>query len=126
MDAVDADADAHADRSDAISEPVESETTEQQPGPSGPSILETLKAPRLSNFTRKRKVICNPPTGQRKARGSGASEPKSVNPRERVNEFPSAASERIFSLERNSFGERQNSSLQDYIEASLMLQYNNR
>ena len=38
----------------------------------------------------------------------------------------SAASERIFSLLRNSFGERQNSSLQDYIEASLMLQYNNR
>ena len=30
MDAADADADAHADRSDAISEPVESETTEQQ------------------------------------------------------------------------------------------------
>ena len=37
----------------------------------------------------------------------------------------SAASERVFSLLRNSFGERQNSSLQDYIEASLMLQYNN-
>ena len=53
----------------------------------GPSILETLKAPRFSNFTRKRKVICNPPTGQRKARGSGASEPKTVSPRERVNEF---------------------------------------
>ena len=38
----------------------------------------------------------------------------------------SAASERIFSLLRNSFGERQHASLQDYIEASLMLQYNNR
>ena len=38
----------------------------------------------------------------------------------------SAASERVFSLLRNSFGERQNSSLQDYIEASIMLQYNNR
>ena len=38
----------------------------------------------------------------------------------------SAASERVFSLLRNSFGERQNSSLQDYIETSLMLQYNNR
>ena len=32
----------------------------------------------------------------------------------------SAASERIFSLLRNSFEERQ----KDYIEASLMLQYN--
>ena len=62
-----------ADCPDAISEdPVESETTEQ-PGPSGLSILEALKAPRLSELTR----------------------------------------------------ERQNSSLQDYIEASLMLQYNN-
>ena len=38
----------------------------------------------------------------------------------------SAASERVFSLLRNSFGERQNASLQDYIETSLMFQYNNR
>ena len=38
----------------------------------------------------------------------------------------SAASERVFSLLRNSFGERQNSSLQDYIKASIMMQYNNR
>ncbi len=36
----------------------------------------------------------------------------------------SAASERVFSLLNNSFGDRQQSSLQDYIEASLMLQYN--
>lgn len=36
------------------------------------------------------------------------------------------SSERVFSLLRNSFGERQQSSLQDYIETSLMLQYNNR
>ena len=39
---------------------------------------------------------------------------------------PSAASERVFSLLRNSFGERQNTALQDYIETSLMLQYNNQ
>ena len=84
------DADRDANWSDTISEePAESETTEQQPGPSGPSILEALKAPRLSEFTRKRKLICNPPpTGQRRARGSGASEPKTVSPRERVHEFP--------------------------------------
>ena len=36
----------------------------------------------------------------------------------------SAASERVFSLLKNSFGEYEQSSLQDYIEASLMLQYN--
>ena len=38
----------------------------------------------------------------------------------------STASEQIFSLLRNSFGERQHSTLQDYIEAFLMLQYNCR
>ena len=38
----------------------------------------------------------------------------------------SATAERVFSLRKNSFGERQDSSLQNYIEASLMLQYNHR
>ena len=38
----------------------------------------------------------------------------------------SAASERVFSLLNNSFGSRQNSSLQDYVEAAILLQYNNR
>ena len=37
----------------------------------------------------------------------------------------SAAAERVFSLLQNSFGEQQDNSLQDYIECSLMLQYNN-
>ena len=36
----------------------------------------------------------------------------------------SAAAERVFSLLTNSFGNQQDSSLQDYIESSLMLQYN--
>ena len=38
----------------------------------------------------------------------------------------SAAAERVFSLLKASFGEQQLHSLEDYIEASLMLQYNNR
>ena len=38
----------------------------------------------------------------------------------------SAASERVFSLLKSSFSEQQENSLQDYIETSLMLQYNNR
>ena len=38
----------------------------------------------------------------------------------------SAAAERVFSILSNSFGERQESSLQDYIECSIMLQYNGR
>ena len=38
----------------------------------------------------------------------------------------SAASERVFSLLKASFSEQQECALQDYIEASVMLQYNNR
>ena len=36
----------------------------------------------------------------------------------------SAASERVFSILKRSFGEQQEAALQDYTEASLMLQYN--
>ena len=39
---------------------------------------------------------------------------------------PAAASERVFSLPNNCFSKRQDSSLSDYVEASLMLQYNER
>ena len=38
----------------------------------------------------------------------------------------SAAAERVFSLLQNSFKDQQYSSLEDYIEASIMMQYNNR
>ena len=38
----------------------------------------------------------------------------------------SAASERVFSLLKASFKDQQDSSLQDYVETSLMLQYNRR
>ena len=38
----------------------------------------------------------------------------------------SAAAERVFSLLKASFGEQQDSSLQDYVQTSLMLQYNKR
>ena len=38
----------------------------------------------------------------------------------------SAASECIFSMLKASFDEQQDSSLQDYLEASLMLQFNGR
>ena len=38
----------------------------------------------------------------------------------------SAASQRVFSLLKNSFGDQQDNALQDDIKASLMLQYNKR
>ena len=38
----------------------------------------------------------------------------------------SAASERVFSLLKNCFGAQQDNVLKDYVEASLMLQFNKR
>ena len=38
----------------------------------------------------------------------------------------SAAAERVFSILHCSFGDRQQHALEDYIEASVQLQYNNR
>ena len=38
----------------------------------------------------------------------------------------SAAAERVFSILQNLFNEKQTLSLQDYIESSVMLQYNTR
>ena len=37
----------------------------------------------------------------------------------------SASAERVFSLLTNAFGSQQESALQDYLEASVMLRYNN-
>ena len=37
---------------------------------------------------------------------------------------PSAAAKRMFSILANSFGDKQENSLEDYVEASVMLQYN--
>ena len=55
---------------------------------SGPSLLDKLRAPRLSTLTRIRKIHCNtPPLGKKKSRGRSASDPKSVTPAQRVKEF---------------------------------------
>ena len=51
-------------------------------------FLEVLKAPQASDLTRKRKADCNPPVGKKRSRGQASSEPKSVSPKDRVNEFP--------------------------------------
>ena len=67
----------------SVSEP------EEHPGLSPLSILDVLKAPTRTELTRKRKINCNPqPKGKRRARGEGSSEPKTVSPRLRVNQFP--------------------------------------
>ena len=64
-------------------------TYEENPGPSPLSILDVLRAPIHTELTRKRKIDSNPPPkGKRRARGEGSSEPKTVSPRQRLNEFP--------------------------------------
>ena len=49
------------------------------------SLFDALRAPPLSHLTRKRSVHCNPPPkDKRRARGEGASEPKSITATQRV------------------------------------------
>ena len=53
------------------------------------SVFHALKAPTLSDLTRKGSVHCNPPPkGKRRAHGEGSSEPKSTTASKRVKEFP--------------------------------------
>ena len=89
------------------------------------SLLSRLKSPRLNDFARKRKVTTNPPTSKRPCRGSTAAEPKSITTYQRAKEFPDeplcVSYRKLF---YNSFHEQQDNSLQDYIESSIMYQYN--
>ena len=65
---------------------------DEHPGPSSAhslSTLDVLRPPTRSELTRKRKVDSNPPPkGKRRARGEGSTEPKTVSPRQRIDEFP--------------------------------------
>ena len=52
-------------------------------------LLHRLKAPKPSDFARKRKVASNPPRkGKMRCRGRGMNNPKSVSPSQRVKEHP--------------------------------------
>lgn len=55
-----------------------------------PSIFDKLKAPRLSDLSRKRRVKINrvPPTGKWRSKPRGTNDPKSVSPIQRVREHP--------------------------------------
>ena len=57
-------------------------------GNSSVSLLSVLKAPNMSELSRKRKVTKNPPTGKRRARSSCPSNPKGIKPQQRVKEYP--------------------------------------
>ena len=52
------------------------------------SLLSVLKAPGMSELSRKRKVKRNPPIGKKKAHSSCQSNPKGIKPQQRVKEYP--------------------------------------
>ena len=54
-----------------------------------PSLLERLKAPTAAAIARKRQTKTNPPpVGKRQCRGNAASDPKTIEPSKRVQDFP--------------------------------------
>ena len=57
-------------------------------GNSAVSLLSVLKAPGMSELSRKRKVVKNPPIGKKKAHSSCQSNPKGIKPQQRVKEYP--------------------------------------
>ena len=71
-------------------------TTDSKAGPSGAdtsssevSLLDRLKSPVPTEIARKRKLKTNPPpVGKCQSKETVASDPKSVEPRKRVREFP--------------------------------------
>ena len=73
---------------------IEQGGTDSEQGPSSsssiPSLLSVLRAPRLSDLTRKRKTQTNPGKPRKKTRptSSAASEPKGVKPQDRLKKFP--------------------------------------
>lgn len=90
----------------------------------------SLRSPTSAVIARKRKLPAN--EGKYKQRGSSKTTHKDTLPhwsslvKKLLLIQPSSASaERVFSLLTNAFGSQQESPLQDYLEASVMLRYNN-
>ena len=52
------------------------------------SVLDRLRSPQCSEISRKRSVKTNPPAGKRQCKGRCASDPKGVELRKRVQDFP--------------------------------------
>ena len=65
----------------------ESSTSSRSTAPA--DHLSVLRCPKASDIARKRAIDRNPPKGKKRSRGVGASDPKYVDPRKRVSEFPS-------------------------------------
>jgi len=56
-------------------------------GNSSVSLLSVLKAPDMSELSRKQKIMKNPPIGKRRANCNSQSNPKGIKPQQKVNEY---------------------------------------
>ena len=52
------------------------------------SLLDRLKSPKLSELSRKRKVLTNPPVGKKRSSGRRCFNDPKVQPSQRIKEFP--------------------------------------
>ena len=83
------------------------------------SLLDRLKSATPADIARSRKVRTNnPPRGKRPCRGALESDPKRVTPSQRVKEF---ATQSFVVSRGNLFC---SACQEDYVESSLMLQFN--
>ena len=72
------------------------------------------------------KTVDHMDTSNSSARLSGSSCIPQSDTRSSVPELADAAAERVFSLLQSSFGKQQEQSLEDYVQLSVMMQYNFR
>ena len=86
------------------------------------ALLSRLKPPQPSDLARKRKTACSAPKGMKKSKGSTSAEPKSINPQQRLRQFPSepliVSNRRLFC---NTYREQLSmkmSSLKNHIQSS--------
>ena len=76
-----------------------------------------LRSPRPSDFARKRKIAANPPCGKRRSRGKMDTDLKTIRPEKRVRNYPNEP----LTVSNSTFGDKQDNSLKDYIETSIMI-----
>ena len=86
-----------------------------------PSLLSVLRAPKLSDLTRKRKIQSNPGKRRKVSCSSSSSEPKGVTPQDRVKKFPneqlSVSAGRLFCKACREELSLKSSSLMNYLKS---------
>ena len=109
------------------------ESVDPEPVTTPPTLLSRLRAADPADISRPRKLKKNAaPVGKKRSHvaGRSAHNPKSTSPYQACQVVlihpSSAAAERAFSLLNSSFATSQECALAEYVEVSLMLQFNGR